>query len=74
MPWLSGCGKRLKSKKPAEGKRICVEIIQQAREIEGVTGVHVMAYRQEELVAEIVDDAKLLPRPANRDRVRPRSN
>ncbi len=46
-----------------KGKRICVEIIQQVREIEGVAGVHVMAYRQEELVAEIIAEAGLLPRP-----------
>jgi len=52
-----------KKKKRAEGKQICVEIIQQVREIEGVAGVHVMAYRQEELVAKIIDDAGLLPRP-----------
>jgi methylenetetrahydrofolate reductase (NADPH) len=45
-----------------EGKRICVEIIQEVREIQGVSGVHVMAYRQEELVAEIIDEAGLLPR------------
>ncbi len=50
--------------KQDEGKRICVEIIQQVREIEGVAGVHVMAYRQEELVAQIVQEAGLLPRPA----------
>ena len=52
-----------KEKKVEEGKRICVEIIQQVREIEGVAGVHVMAYRQEELVAEIIKEAGLLPRP-----------
>ena len=52
-----------KEKKRQEGKRICVEIIQQVREIEGVAGVHVMAYRQEELVAEIIEEAGLLPRP-----------
>ena len=52
-----------KKKRRVEGKRICVEIIQQVREIEGVAGVHVMAYRQEELVAQIIDDAGLLPRP-----------
>jgi methylenetetrahydrofolate reductase (NADPH) len=40
-----------------------VEIIQQIREIEGVAGVHVMAYRQEELVGEIIKEAGLLPRP-----------
>jgi methylenetetrahydrofolate reductase (NADPH) len=48
--------------KREEGKRICIEIIQQVREIEGVSGVHVMAYRQEELVAEIIEEAGLLPR------------
>jgi methylenetetrahydrofolate reductase (NADPH) len=40
-----------------------VEIIQQVREIKGVAGIHVMAYRQEELVAEIIEEAGLLPRP-----------
>jgi len=52
-----------KEKKREEGKKICIEIIQQVREIEGVAGVHVMAYRQEELVAEIIEEAGLLPRP-----------
>jgi len=52
-----------KSQKREEGKRICVEIIQQVREIKGIAGVHVMAYRQEELVAEIIEEAGLLPRP-----------
>jgi len=46
----------------AEGKRLCIEIIEQVREIPGVSGVHVMAYRQEELVAEIIQEAGLLPR------------
>jgi methylenetetrahydrofolate reductase (NADPH) len=45
-----------------EGRQICIEIIQAVREIEGVSGVHVMAYRQEELVAEIIEAAGLLPR------------
>ncbi|WP_420641553.1 methylenetetrahydrofolate reductase [Candidatus Leptofilum sp.] len=63
-----------KGKKRAEGKQICIEIIQQVREIEGVAGVHVMAYRQEELVAEIVQDAGLLPRPRGNDvRIRTRT-
>lgn len=47
-----------------EGKRLCIEIIQQVRQVEGVRGVHVMAYRQEELVAEIIETAGLLPRRA----------
>lgn len=37
-----------------EGKQLCIDLIQQIREIEGVSGVHVMAYRQEELVSEII--------------------
>jgi len=51
------------AKQQFEGKRICIEIIQQVKEIKGVSGVHVMAYRQEELVAEIIEEAGLLPRP-----------
>jgi methylenetetrahydrofolate reductase (NADH) len=43
-----------------EGKRICIEIMQECREIPGVSGVHVMAYRQEELVAEIVHESGVL--------------
>ena len=42
-----------------EGKRICIEIIQQVMEIEGVRGVHVMAYRQEELIPEIIAESGL---------------
>jgi methylenetetrahydrofolate reductase (NADPH) len=51
-----------KQRKREEGKKICVEIIQQVREMEGVHGVHLMAYRQEELVAEIVEEAGLMSR------------
>lgn len=51
-----------KERQPEEGKRICIEIIQQVCEIEGVAGVHVMAYRQEEVVAEVIHRAGLLPR------------
>ena len=52
-----------KERQQEEGRKICIEIIQQVREIEGVSGVHIMAYRQEELVANIVLEAGLLPRP-----------
>lgn len=44
----------------AEGKRVCVEIIQQVREIAGVSGVHLMAYKQEESIAEIVHESGVL--------------
>lgn len=37
-----------------EGVNICVEMIQKIREISGVHGVHIMAYRQEHTVPEIV--------------------
>ncbi len=43
-----------------EGRNICIELIQQIREIPGISGVHIMAYRQEESVAEIVDRSNLL--------------
>ena len=44
----------------AEGKRICVEIIQQVREIAGISGIHLMAYKQEESIAEIVHESGVL--------------
>ena len=43
-----------------EGRNICVELIESIREIRGVSGVHIMAYRQEEAVAEIVDRSGVL--------------
>lgn len=43
-----------------EGKRICVEIIQQLREMPGIAGVHLMAYKQEESIAEIVHASGVL--------------
>ena len=51
-----------------EGRQICLEIIQEIREIPGVHGIHVMAYRQEHLVAEIIEEAGLLPRRVQRER------
>ncbi|MCP4329838.1 MAG: methylenetetrahydrofolate reductase [Alphaproteobacteria bacterium] len=47
-------------KQKREGKQLCIDIIQEVREIPGVAGVHVMAYRQEELVAEIVHESGVL--------------
>jgi methylenetetrahydrofolate reductase (NADPH) len=43
-----------------EGREICIELIQAIREMRGVHGVHIMAYRQEESVAEIVDRSQVL--------------
>ena len=43
-----------------EGIRLCIDLIQELREIEGVHGVHIMAYRQEHRVAEIVEGSAVL--------------
>ena len=49
------------AKDPArEGRDICIEQIQAIREISGISGVHVMAYRQEETVAEIIERSGVL--------------
>ena len=43
-----------------EGVAICVELVQQLREVEGVHGVHIMAFRQEHRVGEIVERSGVL--------------
>jgi len=43
-----------------EGKQLCTDIINEVKEIPGVSGIHVMAYRQEEFVAEIVHESGVL--------------
>jgi 5,10-methylenetetrahydrofolate reductase len=43
-----------------EGKQLAIDIINEVKEIPGVSGIHVMAYRQEEYVAEIVDESGVL--------------
>ena len=47
-----------------EGIRICVELIQQLRQIEGVAGVHIMAIEWEEAIKPIVEALGAYPRPA----------
>jgi len=46
-----------------EGVKICLEIIEQLKEIPGVHGIHIMAVAWESIVPEIVERAGLLPRP-----------
>ncbi len=46
-----------------EGVKICLEIIEQVRDIPGVHGIHLMAVGWEDMVPTIVDRAGLLPRP-----------
>jgi methylenetetrahydrofolate reductase (NADPH) len=43
-----------------EGRNICIELIQEIRSVPGVSGVHVMAYRQEESVPEIIERSGVL--------------
>jgi len=42
-----------------EGVRICVEMIQRLREMDGVHGVHIMAVEWEQIVSEVVNGAGL---------------
>lgn len=54
-----------KSKDPKEeGVKICVEIIEELKKIEGVRGVHIMAIAWESIVPEIVTRSNLYPRPS----------
>ena len=62
-------------KQAAEGRQVCIDIIQEVREIKGVSGIHMMAYRQEETVAEIIQQSGVLqgrvPWYPGRDQPRP---
>jgi len=51
----------------AEGRRICVELLQELAEIEGVAGAHMMGPKQEEAIAEVIAESGLL---ARRDKAR----
>jgi len=54
-----------KEKRAKEGIKICTEIIEQVREIPGVSGVHIMAIEWEEAVPEIVKAAGLKANTTN---------
>ena len=54
-----------RTRREDEGIRICVEIIEQLREIRGLAGFHVMPIHWEEAVAEIAARARLLPARAS---------
>lgn len=45
-----------------EGRNLCIELIQEIRSVAGVAGVHLMAYRQEDSVPEIVERSGVLGR------------
>ena len=66
---MEAAGKGIEDKKAKaaalreEGIKICVEQIQELREIPGVRGIHLMAIEWEEAVPIILEKAGLLPRP-----------
>jgi methylenetetrahydrofolate reductase (NADPH) len=43
-----------------EGVDLCIDLVEQVREIEGVSGVHIMAYRMEDRIGEIVTRSNVL--------------
>ncbi len=63
----AGMIKRIRSKpkeeRAQEGIDMCVEQIQQLREIPGIHGIHLMAIEWEDKVPAILKEAGLLPRP-----------
>jgi methylenetetrahydrofolate reductase (NADPH) len=43
-----------------EGRQVCIDLIQEIRSLPGVSGIHLMAYRQEDSIAEIIDASGVL--------------
>ncbi len=54
-----------RTRREEEGIRICVEIIEQLREVRGLAGFHLMPIHWEEAVAEIASRARLVPARAS---------
>ena len=46
----------------AEGRRICVELLQELADIKGVAGAHMMGPKQEQTIAEAITESGLLKR------------
>jgi methylenetetrahydrofolate reductase (NADPH) len=60
---IARMGSVTKQKAPEEGIKICLETIAEVRDIKGVHGIHLMAIEWEDVVAQIVSEAGLMPRP-----------
>ncbi len=56
-----------------EGIRLALDLIEQVREIPGISGIHLMTINNEHAIARVVEGAGLLPRPANAAPARPGS-
>jgi len=41
-----------------ESKKICLELIQEFKEIQGVNGIHLMGHNKEEVIAEIIKESR----------------
>lgn len=54
---------RNKEEAAEEGLKIAVETIKQLKQVEGVSGVHIMTLQREELIPKICKAASLYPRP-----------
>jgi len=52
-----------KEARKEEGIKICLEMIEQVRNIEGVAGIHLMPIGWESITPVILERAGLLPRP-----------
>jgi methylenetetrahydrofolate reductase (NADPH) len=52
-----------KDKQAEKGIEMCIEQIQELKELEGIAGIHVMAIEWEEKLNQIIGGAGLLPRP-----------
>ena len=52
-----------KDKQAEKGIEMCIEQIQELKEMEGIAGIHVMAIEWEEKLNQIIGGAGLLPRP-----------
>ncbi|MDL2214274.1 methylenetetrahydrofolate reductase [Clostridia bacterium OttesenSCG-928-O13] len=52
-----------KEEAEAEGVAIALDLIDELKQIEGVSGIHIMAIGWESIVATVVDKAGFLPRP-----------
>jgi methylenetetrahydrofolate reductase (NADPH) len=46
-----------------EGVKICVETIEQLKEVEGIHGIHIMAVAWEDIVPRLVEESGGMPRP-----------
>tara|TARA_Y100000590_G_scaffold468219_1_gene650042 strand:- start:1813 stop:2709 length:897 start_codon:yes stop_codon:yes gene_type:complete len=53
--------KRLEESKDQkeESKKICLELIQEFKEIQGVNGVHLMGHNKEDIISEIIKESRI---------------